>query len=30
LAADSKIDAYDLITRRGILSSNLSHSTGNG
>jgi hypothetical protein len=29
LAIDSKIDAYDLITRRGILSSNLSCSTGN-
>jgi hypothetical protein len=30
LAIDSQIDAYDLITQRGILSSNLSRSMGNG
>jgi hypothetical protein len=29
LVVDSKIDAYDLITQRAILSSNLSHSMGN-
>jgi hypothetical protein len=30
LVIDSMIDAYDLITQRGILSSNLSRSMGNG
>jgi hypothetical protein len=29
LAVDSKIDAYDLITQRGILSSNQSRLIGN-